>query len=58
MSCHCGNGSSGGQILQFSQYCGGDFTRGAEWSERNIALVIILSAAVVGTNTIRGLIFL
>ena len=30
ISCPCGNGSSGGQILQASRYCGGDFTRGAE----------------------------
>ena len=37
VSCPCGNGSSGGQILQASRYCGGDFTRGAEWSKGNVA---------------------
>ena len=37
VSCPCGNGSSGGHTLQASRYCGGDFTRGAEWSKGNVA---------------------
>ena len=38
VSCPCGNDSSGGQILQASRYCGGNFTSGVEWSKENVAV--------------------
>ena len=38
VSCPCGNDSSGGQILQASRYCGGNFTSSVEWSKGNVAV--------------------